>query len=206
MSDAETTRPSLLSRVRTASDRDAWAEFESRYGGLIARYCRRRGLQPSDVEDVSQLVMMRLARALRSFEYDPQRGRFRDFVGRVVRNVIIDHFSRPHRATTAVDSSVMAVVSARDDAAGDDLWEREWIDHHYRLAMETIVATFEPRSVEIFERIVAGERIDDIADSCSTTAQAVHKIKQRIRDRMKELIAAQIREEDFPDGVPTVRP
>ncbi|MCK6483662.1 MAG: sigma-70 family RNA polymerase sigma factor [Phycisphaerae bacterium] len=200
MSDAEATRPSLLSRVRTTSDHAAWTEFESRYGGLIARYCRRRGLQPSDVEDVSQLVMMRLARALRTFEYDPLRGRFRDFVGRVVRNVIIDHFSRPGRAATAVDSSVMAVVSARDESETDAVWEQEWIDHHYRLAMKKIAATFEPRSVEIFERIVAGERIDDIAAACGTTAQAVHKIKQRIRDRMKELIAAQIREEDFPDG------
>ena len=79
----QTTRPSLLARVRDLDDHHAWVEFESRYRDLILGYCRRRGLQRSDAEDVRQMVMLNLAQASsRNFEYQPQRsGRFRDYIG-----------------------------------------------------------------------------------------------------------------------------
>ena len=68
--------------------------------------------------------------------------------------------------------------------------------HHYRLAMQTIRQTFEAKSVEIFDRSVAGETVADLAAAKGMTEQAVHKVRQRIRARMEELIAAQISQED----------
>ena len=59
-----TTHPTLLSRVRDHEDHRSWREFDSRYRELILRFCRRRGLQQSDAEDVRQIVMLNLARAL----------------------------------------------------------------------------------------------------------------------------------------------
>ncbi len=69
----ETTRPSLLRRLRDPQDHDAWREFDARYGELVLRYCLSRGLQHSDGEDVRQMVMLSLSRTLRSFEYSPRR-------------------------------------------------------------------------------------------------------------------------------------
>ncbi|MDA0666364.1 MAG: hypothetical protein O3A95_09370 [Planctomycetota bacterium] len=71
------TRPSLLLRLRDASDEKAWNEFDDTYRGLILGYCRRRGLQHGDAEDVRQMVMMNLSKAAQgSFAYNPERGRF----------------------------------------------------------------------------------------------------------------------------------
>ncbi len=47
----QTTRPSLLERVRDPANDAAWAEFDRSYGELILRYCHRCGLQHSDAED-----------------------------------------------------------------------------------------------------------------------------------------------------------
>ena len=66
--------------------------------------------------------------------------------------------------------------------------------------MRTIHQTFDKRSVEVFDRLVEGESVANVAQACEMSTQAVHKVKQRIRNRMQELIAAQIREEDQPDG------
>jgi len=77
-------------------------------------------------------------------------------------------------------------------------WEDEWVDHHYRLAMETVRASVDSRSVEIFERLVSGGTVAAVAAEFGATVDAVHKVKQRIRDRMQELVAAQIAEEDAP--------
>lgn len=196
----ETTRPSLLSRVRDTSDHAAWREFESRYRELILRYCRGRGLQPSDAEDVLQIVLMSLSKSLRTFDYRPEKGKFRSYLGRSVKNSIGHYLSHPKVAAKALDSSVLAAVSVEDEGGVDEQWEKEWTQHHYRLAMETIRRTYEPRSVEIFDRILAGNSIEELSAAYEMSTQAVHKVKQRIRERLKELIAAQIREEDEPDG------
>lgn len=198
--DSQTTRPSLLSRVGNPADQAAWQEFEARYRELILRYARVRGLQYSDAEDVRQLVMLGLSKSLRNFEYSPERGRFRDYVGRIVRNAVSRFMSRPKTDGVPLDSVVLAVTPAEEDADDGAVWEREWVDHHYRLAMETVRTTFEPKSVGVFERLLMGDNVDTVAGAFDLSTQAVHKIKQRIRDRMQELIAEQIREEEQPLG------
>lgn len=198
----ETTQPSLLLRVRDPSDQLAWREFEAKYGELVLRYCRRRGLQPADCEDVRQLVWLHLAKGLRSFEYDPNRGRFRSYLGQVVRSAISRLFARPDHANRALDTSVRAVADAGRDAE-DAQWEQEWIDHHYRLAMVAVRATFDPRSVQIFDQLLAGAPVATVASAFKTSEQAVHKVKQRIKARLQELIARQVREEDEPDATLT---
>lgn len=196
--EKDTTCPSLLVRVRDSSDGASWREFEERYGQLIACYCRQRGLQAADIEDVRQAVWVNLAKGLRNFEYDPQRGRFRTYLGRVVKNAIAKYFARYGSPDRALDSGVLA--AAPDDADCDtDAWEQEWVKHHYRLAMEGVEASFEPRSTTLFKRLLAGDRATDLATEHGMTAAAVNQVKHRIRTRMKELIALQIREEDEPD-------
>lgn len=190
------TRRSLLARVRDANDVAAWSEFESTYRELITRYARARGLQPADADDVCQSVLLKLFRTIRSFEYDTAKGRFRSYLHRMVKNEIVDQFARPNRPTTTVDQSVLRDGSV--DTGTDEVWEREWENHHFRLAMQTIRRTFDEQSVRVFDQLVAGQPVDAVAAAFATTTQAVHKIKQRIRDRMKELIARQIAEEDDP--------
>jgi RNA polymerase sigma factor (sigma-70 family) len=200
---SETTSPSLLRRVRDPADRAAWREFDSKYGELIVRYCRGRGLQHVDADDIRQIVMARLSRALRGFRYSPQRGRFRTYLGRIVRNELIRAGSRPSVAHTGVDIDEAANRAAAAPDVTDDLWERQWVHHHLRLAMRQIRRDYEPRSIEMFERLLAGETVPQVAVSFGTTTQAVHKVKQRMRDRLKSLVAEQIRQEDEPDGQST---
>ena len=94
----------------------------------------------------------------------------------------------------------MAVVADEDDAQMSALWEREWISHHYRLSMETVRKTFDPSSVEVFERVMSGMSVEEAARAFGMTTEGVYKIRQRVRARMEELIAQQIREEDAVDA------
>jgi RNA polymerase sigma factor (sigma-70 family) len=192
------TRASLLSRVRDTADHEAWRDFERTYRDLVLRYSARRGLQPMDAEDVFQRVLLKLLRALPRFTYDPARGRFRDYLYRAVRSAISDHAARLERTPAPVDSDMLELAGAAgpDAPALDSAWDQEWADHHYRLALATLRDTFDPRSLEMFERLLAGARVDAVALEYATTPGAVHKVKQRVRDRLKELIEQQVEEED----------
>lgn len=195
------TRPSLLSRVRDPADHAAWAEFEVTYRDLLLRYCRRRGLSAADAEDVRQVVLLRLVRALPGFRYDPAVGRFHDWLYRVVRNAIADFRACPDPASRAVlgDSELeRAGVDGAEPA--DPLWEQEWRDHHLRRAMAALRETCDERSVAAFARVMNGASLDEVASDFGMSYDAVQKSVRRMRKRLEERIAVQIREEDAPDA------
>ena len=62
--------------------------------------------------------------------------------------------------------------------------------------MRAVRQSHDPASVAVFDRLLAGESVATVAAAFAMNEPAVHKIKQRIRDRLKELIAVQIAEED----------
>lgn len=196
---SETTHPSLLSRLRDARDESAWREFEARYRDLFRRYARRRGLQAADAEDVCQLVLLALSRSMPRFRFDPARGRFRDYLGRVVQNAISRHLSRPREATHLLETSVLESLAVCGEEAVEPAWHDEWTQHHFRLAMRSVQAEFKPASLAIFERLLAGESVAAAARACDTTPEAVHKIKQRVGERLKKAIEDQVRDEEPHD-------
>lgn len=191
----ETTPVSLLVRVRDAADREAWYEFDARYRDLILDHCRRHGLQTADAEDVRQLVMLSLSRTLRSFRYDPALGRFRDYLGRVVRHAVLRALRRPSSGAQ-LDPDELSRLAADAGSAPEEDWEVDWMHHHLRLAMAKLEKTTEPASLQAFERVVAGESIAVVAKSADKSVDAIQKIMQRVRDRLREQVARQIREEE----------
>ncbi len=196
----ETTQPSLLSRVRNTSDDAAWREFDAKYRDLILRYCRARGLQPADAEDARQIAMIILSKSLRNFEYKPSIGRFRGYLGLVVRSAISRQFAKPDARARSLDSVVLDNAQADDHGQSDELWEQEWVSHHYRLAMQTMRQTHEPKSVKIFDRLLEGLTVEQVATEFETSTQAIHKIKQRFKHRLTQLIGEQLQQEDEPSA------
>ncbi len=190
-----TTRLSLIGRLKSRDDQEAWREFDRLYGDLIVSYARRRGLGLADAEDLRQVVLMSLLTVMKSFEFQPGRGRFRSYLGRIVGNAVFRFRERPFRRSDVLELDEVLVRNLPCPEEHDALWEQEWVDHHLRRAMETVRRTFEPRSVEAFHQLLAGHGTAEVAEALETTTDAVHKMKQRIRQRLKELIAEQVLEE-----------
>ncbi len=89
-----TTR--VLERVQQdPMDRDAWNELVVRYGGRFYGWCRKRGLQHSDADDLTQDVFARLAQRVRSF--DKLKGPARAWLFTILRNCLNDWLARRQR-------------------------------------------------------------------------------------------------------------
>jgi RNA polymerase sigma-70 factor (ECF subfamily) len=194
------TRASLLSRVRDPADHRAWEEFSRQYSELILRFCLRQGLQHTDAEDVRQIVLFSVVKSMRggSFTYAPARGRFRDYLGATVRHAIFRYMSGHGRGRSELSVEELAEEPPHV-VDPDPVWEREWMDHHLRMAMQGLNRMLEPSSVEVFRRILAGEETSEIATALSMTPEAVRKVKQRAMDRLRELVAEQVEAEDTSD-------
>jgi len=195
----QTTQTSLLSRVRNPQDHAAWRELEGRYREFLVSFCRQRGLQLADADDVAQAVFVSLFQSLPQFIYDPKRGRFRDYLYRCVRNAISEHARRRIGGHRPLDTSVEAALASPGEDGDAALWHAEWVAHHYRLAMAQVRRDFDARNVEMFDRNVNGESVAALAAAYDVSEEQVYSARRRIRERMQELIEAQVREEDQID-------
>ncbi len=199
--DKDRTSPTLLDRLRDPADGAAWARFEAAYGDLVVRYCRAKGLQVADAEDAWQLTLVKLSRAISKFKYDRARGRFRDYLFVVVRSVLATGAYRTggHRAGVTGGERISGDEVPEEFARAtcdDETWEREWRDFHFRRAWSSIARDFEAQSLAAFECLLAGQGVRQVADRFAMTEPGLHKIKQRVRDRLAEQIRVQVLEED----------
>ncbi|HRP62155.1 MAG TPA: sigma-70 family RNA polymerase sigma factor [Phycisphaerales bacterium] len=192
------TRTTLFGRLRAADNATAWREFQSRYGGMLLRFCRSLGLQHADAEDAVQAVLSKLVAGLSTFQYDRNRGRFRDYLFRCARTAIFDLKSGQKRAANPVVHHNGDVHHAHDHAL-EAAFEREWVNHHYRLALMHVRASMDPRSIAVFEEALMNRPARQIAESMGMTENAVYKALQRVRDRLREQITRQVHEEDGPE-------
>lgn len=198
---ATQTRLTLLSRVRDTADVAAWREFEDTYREMLVRFCLSQGVQHADAEDAVQSVFASLSKALPGFVYDPARGRFRDYLFRATRNAVGGILGKK-RPMTGVDGLSEGESDGRSSPSPAEAmaWEKEWVAHHYRRALARVRAQCEARSVEVFERNVAGVSVALLAQEYGMSEEAVYKVRQRVRAKMQELIEEQVRDEDRVDG------
>ena len=84
------TSITLLNQLRDWENVEAWKTFVERYRPLMVRWGRRRGLSLADAEEVADLVLSRVPRALQSFEHDGRDHGFRSFLCTAVRNAVSD--------------------------------------------------------------------------------------------------------------------
>ena len=74
------TRQSLLLRAQTGEP-NAWQDLTDLYRPLIVSWLNRQGVPASDLEDLSQEVLLSVVRHLPAFEHSGQRGHRKPALG-----------------------------------------------------------------------------------------------------------------------------
>lgn len=183
----ETTRASLLLRLRDRRDQSAWAEFDQIYRPMLYRFAVARGLGHAQAEDVVQQCMASINDHIDGFEYDPKKGRFkgwlRTMVNNRIRNLLRD------RKEFFAESGVF-----RDRAAGgpspDELFDQIWMDEHLKHALRLVRDEVEEKTFQTFYLYVIEERpVEDICKALDVNANQVHKAKYRLTKRLAERMA-----------------
>src|SRR6516162_1488028 len=131
------TRPSLLLRIRDPRDAEAWKTFVDVYGRLVYRHCRGRGLPHEDAENVTQEVFAQVSQSIRRFDYRPEAGRFRGWLGAVTRNEISRFRKKDARAVRGAGGAEGEQGLDSAAARGEDTaWAEEFNAHLLATALE----------------------------------------------------------------------
>jgi RNA polymerase sigma-70 factor (ECF subfamily) len=185
------THSSLLARLRQEpADQSAWGDFTARYGPRLLAWCRHWGLQQADAEDVTQMVLVRLAAKMRGFTYDPGRS-FRGWLKTLARHAWSDFVADRRRTPDAGPAAWEALLTV---PAGDDLQER--LREAFELdlleaAAERVRARVTPQTWEAF-RLTALEGLSgaEAASQLEMQVAAVFKAKSNVQRMLREEIQA----------------
>jgi RNA polymerase sigma factor (sigma-70 family) len=179
------TRPSLLMRIRDAGDNGAWRTFVDLYAPVIYGYSRKQGLIDADAADVVQEVLSQVARSIRSFDYQPERGRFRNWLCVVTRSKVLkaQRRARNEPAPSPIDEE--QVASTGEEPAWVELFNSEVL----RTALTRIRSSFEDETWQIFERVwVENEVPSDVAKDLNRPIHAIYVAKSRVLNRLRQEI------------------
>ena len=194
MNDRWKTRKSLILRAKDESDTDAWDEFAKYYERFIYHTLHRLNVSTSDFDDLAQNVLVKLWRSIAT--YNPDKGRFRTWLGIVVRNAVYDHFTQTQRRRELLDQEreILHTLETSPASEIEQRIEQEWANYVTRLAMERIKNLFSVEAVQSFTLSLDGKPAEEIAAELNLAIESVYTLKSRVKARFIKEIKAVMNE------------
>lgn len=210
----QNTRATLLNRLRDGTDTMAWDEFYGCYWPVVFSYARHRGCSEHTAQEIVQDVMLTVFEQRDVFHYDPTRGRFRNWLHRVVNNRVAQCRRRPVDRIRAQggDRSDVILEPIDDHLEPDAAWDVSF-DRAVLTAMVQVVRReTNPRDFVAFELAALHDRSpNDVARLTGLSRNMVYKARRKVLQRLRQLagdyadegrLCRQVREalESLPNG------
>jgi RNA polymerase sigma-70 factor (ECF subfamily) len=184
--DLPTTRPSLLVRVRDATDQAAWQEFVAIYAPIVYGFARKRGLQDSDAGDLTQEVLLSVSAAVGQLDYDPRRGMFRSWLFTVARNKLHDFARARQRRVQGSGRSDFQAMLEELPAREENLWDEEYRLRLFQWAAERVQGHFTASTWQAFWLVaVENKPPRQVAQQLALSLAAVYMAKSRVQAALK---------------------
>lgn len=186
------TRPSLLATLRGDTQESAWREFFDRYAPAVFRVARLRGMSADDADDIVQQVMLAVAGHIGHFEYDRNRGHFRQWVRRITDNKIRDLRRRPGLPGGLLGDAGLDGCCIDRGAAAEEAWEHQWRLQDIHFCLDEVSRDLAPHRIEAFRLYVLEDMTaEETAARVGMTIGHVYVTRtliiKKIRARMRTL-------------------
>ncbi len=186
------TRHSLVLRLRDLDDRAAWEEFVALYEPLVYRLARAKGLQDADARDLCQEVFRAVASAIERWDPDPAKGRFRAWLFRIARNLVVNFLTAQGRhARGSGRTSIHELLEAapvRDPEAHAE-FAREFRRRAFRWAADRVKPEFSESTWLAFWRTgVENRPVATVAGELGLSEGAVYVARSRVLARLRDCV------------------
>jgi RNA polymerase sigma factor (sigma-70 family) len=181
----------LLLLLGNPTDAECWNNFVDRYAPKIYGWCRQRGLQEADAEDVTQEVLTQLVHKLRTFTYDPKKGTFRGWLKTLTHHAWCDYLEKGRRAVgNEINPEVLAVLE-RLEAPEDlltalaEVFDLELLAE----AQARVQLQVSPRDWKIFQALaIEGKPGPAVAGELEMRVTAVLMARSRVQKKLRQEI------------------
>lgn len=178
------TSISLLGRACSDPGAESWDQLADLYAPLLRAWMRKYGLQDSDMDDLTQDVLLTVSRELPSFEHSGRTGAFRSWLRHILVHRLQNFWrSRKYRPVATGRTSVLERLNELADETSDvsQLWNAEHDRHVLAELLQRVRPRFQDRTWEAFCRqMFAKEKGREVAAELQMTLKAVHLAKSRV--------------------------
>lgn len=184
MSNDWNTRYTLLRRAADQSDEDAWNEFLKYYDRFIYYLLQKMTLRPHDLEDLHQIILIRLWENLNTYRRTDKR--FRSWLALIVRNIAYDYFRSEKRRRKVFNEDV-EIDNLNDASLATTIEnniEREWETYMVNFAMNRLRGLFSENAIKVFEMSLEGRDATEIAARLNMGINSVYTLKNRVKARL----------------------
>jgi RNA polymerase sigma-70 factor (ECF subfamily) len=175
---------SLLERLCRPGDNESWQRLVDLYTPLLQSWLRRYAvLEPADVDDLVQEVLLTVSQELPRFRHNRQRGAFRSWLRLIlVHRLRLFWRSRQHRPQAVGGSDFLGQLEQLED--GSEI-SRVWDQQHDCQVMRRLLDLVEPRFARLtwqaFRRqVVDGVPAEDVARELGMPCHSVYAAKSRV--------------------------
>ena len=183
-----------IAEYANGDDAAEWARFVELYTPVIRAFiCAREDVNESDADDVVQEIFVRLVNVLRTGTYRPEKGRFRAYLGTMVRRLLIDRHRRAlaRGAGREVPIDDVELLAETPDVA--EYVDRRLAEARHDAAVEHVLSRtmLDARTVAAYRAYaLEDEPAAEVASRLDLTVNALRQIKYRV-GRMIAAVEAQ---------------
>ena len=187
--ETSTTLLAKLAARETGIDQAAWRIFFDRYQPVMVEFARIKGAG-DDAEAVVQDVFSDLAKVFRAGRYVRSKGRFRNYLAKMLRNELISRFRReqvrPEKDGVNIASTSIAAnkeLQVEPTFAEIDADDEAWELARHRAAVEHVLSktALSEQSRRIYRELIAtGDNCAAVARRLGLPATTVRQVKSRV--------------------------
>ena len=187
------TRHSLIVRLQDADNEAAWQNFVVAYEPFLRRLAVRQGVPERHIPDVTQQVLLAIARSIDGWQDDGQQASFRRWLSTVSRNIVIKFMTRERKHDTVGGGTDLLEQLQQIPAAPDPQLVRRYEHELIIWAAEQVRGDFQPTSWQAFTAtLIDGRSVEEVAHELNVTPGSIYmsrsRILARIRDRIRTLM------------------
>jgi len=178
------TSESLLIRLKSAEDYQAWSRFVELYTPLLFFWARKTGLQSQDSSDLVQDVLSVVHRKMPDFQYEPSKS-FRGWLRTITLNKHREHHRK--KSLEYVDATQSALNNIPDQVDASSVWDLNYQQALVSRAMELLSSEFQPNTWNALrEYVFSGRPAPEVAAETGLSVWTIYAAKSRLMGRLRE--------------------
>lgn len=151
-----TTVSSLITRLPELDDGRAWRVFDDRYSPMLRVFFQTFGVGAEAAGDMTQDAIQRAVDGLKRGEYRRDKGRLRDWMAGIARNVL-RNYRRKRIPRTNIGPEAGAFWELREDPGAldgieqaDQRFDQVWVRARLRALLRLLAASFPRRDLRCY--------------------------------------------------------